>query len=204
MDMTPAKTATNTLSPAAPPGEVKQRADARRNREKVLAAARRQFAEHGLDVHMERIARDAEVGIGTVYRRFPTKEDLLQALADDRFEGLADAARSALKNPDPWEGFCEFMRYSGQVMAEDRALSEAMDQRADACGGAAERAGLPELVAELVSRAQAAGQMRGDVGADDIPGLVCGLGRTIRGGTGPTMSWERYLDIMLAGLRAAP
>ena len=71
-----------------------QRADARRNREKVLAAARRQFADHGLDAQIDEIARDAGVGVGTVYRHFPNKEDLLQALADDRFEGLAEPGAS--------------------------------------------------------------------------------------------------------------
>ena len=63
------------------------------------------FAEHGLDVQIDEIARGAGVGVGTVYRHFPTKEDLLQALADERFAGLAEAAHAALVDPRPWEGF---------------------------------------------------------------------------------------------------
>jgi AcrR family transcriptional regulator len=179
-----------------------QRADARRNRRKVLDAARGSFAENGLDVRVEQIAQEAAVGVGTVYRHFPTKEDLLEALADDRFAGLAEAARQGLDDPDAWNGFAQFMRYSAKVMAEDRALSEAMDQRSDMCGQAAERVKLLETVGELIERAQAAGELRQDVVAEDVPSLICGLGRATRESGGrPTMSWERYLAIILAGLR---
>src|SRR5215212_7098082 len=106
--------------------EKRQRADARRNREKLLAASRQQFARCGLDAQIDDIARDAGVGVGTVYRHFPTKEDLLQALADARFQGLAQAGRDALAVDDPWEGFVQFLTYGARVMVEDRALSEAM------------------------------------------------------------------------------
>jgi AcrR family transcriptional regulator len=187
-----------------PPAEVHiQRADARRNRRRVLDAARAGFAEDGLDVHVEKIARAAGVGVGTVYRHFPTKEDLLEALADDRFAGLAEAARAGLEDPDPWDGFAAFMRHSAKVMAEDRALSEAMDQRPEICGRAAEEVDLLEIVAELIARAQADGVLREDVAAEDVPSLICGLGRATRAKEGGlAMSWERYLEIILAGLRA--
>jgi AcrR family transcriptional regulator len=168
----------------------------------VLEAARSCFAEQGLDVRVKQIARRAGVGVGTVYRHFPTKEDLLQALADDRFAGLADAARTGLGDPDPWSGFAAFMRYSAKVMAEDRALSEAMDQRPQMCSRAAEDARLLEIVAELIERAQDSGALREDVVAEDVPSLICGLGRATRESEDrPTMSWERYLGIILAGLR---
>ncbi len=121
-------TSAPTTSPTAPAVEVKQRADARRNRERILTAAREQFAEHGLDVQMGQIARAAEVGVGTVYRHFPTKEHLLQALADERFARFAEKATEALHDPDSWQGFCELMRHCAKVTATDRALSEAMDQ----------------------------------------------------------------------------
>lgn len=180
-----------------------QRADARRNHEKVLAASRRQFARHGLDAQMDEIARDAGVGVGTVYRHFPTKEDLLQALADDRFQGLADAGRRSLQADDPWQGFVEFMTYSARVMVEDRALSEAMDQRPGLCGQAADKVDMLAVTAEVVERAQARGRLRGDIVAEDVPSLICGLGRAARATDGrPSMSWERHLEIILAGLRA--
>ncbi|HXF00735.1 MAG TPA: helix-turn-helix domain-containing protein [Solirubrobacterales bacterium] len=188
----------------APATEVKQRADARRNRKRVLDAARLLLAEHGLDVHVERIARAAGVGVGTVYRNFPTKEDLLQALADERFAFFADRARAALDNPDAWEGFSELMRECARVTAEDRALSEAMDQLPGLCGNSAEKAGLNELTGELIERAKAQGVMRADFSIDDIPSIMRGLARA----TAPQenapqpMSWERYLEIIITGLRA--
>jgi AcrR family transcriptional regulator len=181
-----------------------QRADARRNRAKVLAAARRQLAEHGLETQIEQIAREAGVGVGTVYRHFPTKEALFEALAEDKFEGLAQAAREGLEIDDPWQGFVHLMTYAARRMSEDRGLGEAMDQRPEVCGAAARAAGLDTLTAELVDRAKAAGELREDIGADDIPSLICGLGRAVRAGAdgAPSMSWERYLEILLAGLRA--
>ena len=189
---------------AAPAVEGSQRADARRNRKRVLDAARLLLSEHGLDVHIERIARAAGVGIGTVYRNFPTKEDLLQAMADERFAFFAEQARAALDNPDAWQGFSELMRECARVTAEDRALSEAMDQLPGLCGAAADRAGLNELTGELIERAQAEGAMRGDFSVDDIPSIMCGLARATapRENAPPPMSWKRYLEIIIAGLRA--
>jgi AcrR family transcriptional regulator len=196
-------TTPNPVAPAAPV-EVKQRADARRNRKRILSAAREQFSEHGLDVHIEQIARAAGVGVGTVYRNFPNKEDLLQALVDERFAFFAEVARTALDDPDPWNGFCTLMRESARVTAEDRAVSEAMDQLPGLCSHAAEKAGLDELAGELIERAQASGAMRPDFSVDDIPSVMCGLGRAVssREDGPPPMSWERYLEIILSGLRA--
>src|SRR5256714_3971985 len=90
-----------------PPLERAQRADARRNRKRVLEAARRCMARKGLDAQIEEIARAAGVGVGTVYRHFPTKEHLVEALAMARFERLAELAREALATEDPWAGFEE-------------------------------------------------------------------------------------------------
>jgi AcrR family transcriptional regulator len=193
-----------TPTPAAPAVEVKQRADARRNRKRVLDAARMLLAEHGLDVHVGRIARTAGVGVGTVYRNFPTKEDLLQAMADERFAFFAERARAALEDPDAWHGFSELMRECARVTAEDRALSEAMDQLPSLCGTAADKAGLNELTGELIERAKADGAMRTDFSVDDIPSIMRGLARATapREQAPPPMRWERYLEIILAGLRA--
>ena len=133
----------------------------------------------------------------------PNKEDLLQALADERFAGFADSAREALKDRDPWNGFCTLIRESAKVTAEDRALSEAMDQLPGLCRAAAEKAELNQLAAELVEGAKASGAMRADFTADDIPSIMCGLARATasRQDGPPPMSWERYLEIILAGLR---
>ena len=186
-----------TISPPRAP-----RADAQRNRAKVLVAAREQFTKRGLDAQIDEIARQAGVGVGTVYRHFPTKEDLLQALADVRFEALAKAGHEALEVDDPWAGFVQFMTYSAGVMAEDRALSEAMDQLPGLCRSSAEKVGMLAITGEVVARAQASGDLRPDLVAEDIPALVCGLGRAVRTEVErPTLSWERFLEIMLAGLR---
>lgn len=181
-----------------------RRADAIRNRKRILDAARELFAEHGYDAQIDAIARRAGVGVGTVYRHFPNKEDLLGALIQARFEGLAAAAREAIANPDPWDGFEGFMRYSAGVMAGDRALSEAMFERPEMMRAGAEGVGMPDVLEELVSRAQAAGEVREEMIWEDVPGLMCGMGRALTDGTiGPMdMSWERYLGIILDGLRA--
>ena len=180
-----------------------QRADARRNREAVLESARKVFAEHGLDAQIDEIAAGAEVGVGTVYRHFPTKDELLEALAQVRFEALAARAREALEARDGWQGFVEFMTYSARVMAEDRLLSEAMDQRSAICGEASRSVGLLDLTAQLIERAKADGKLRADTEPCDVPGLICGIGRAVRSAPGaPAMTWERHLEIILAGLRA--
>jgi AcrR family transcriptional regulator len=180
-----------------------QRADARRNREAIVAASRQQFARCGMDAQIDDIARDAGVGVGTVYRHFPTKEDLLRALADAKFEGLAQAGREALEVDDPWEGFVQFITYGARTMVENKALSEAMDQRPELCGAAADGVGMSEITTAVIKRAQDSGQLRADIVADDVPSLVMGLGRSARVTDGrPTMPWEKHLSIILAGLRA--
>jgi AcrR family transcriptional regulator len=179
------------------------RADARRNRQKVLRAGRRCLADDGLDAQMEDIARRAKVGIGTVYRHFLTKDELVEALAAERFKGLTEKAREALGNPNPWAGFADFMHYSASLQANDRALSEIMGARPEMMSAAAEDSGLFEPLSELVAKAQQAGTLRPDVVPEDVPMLVCGLARAPRRGSkGPEMNWERYLGIVLDGLRA--
>jgi AcrR family transcriptional regulator len=179
------------------------RADARRNRAKVLDAARVLLAERGLDTPVDEIARAAGVGVGTVYRHFPAKDDLFEALIEERFIGLAEAARQALEDADSWEGFLGFMRHSAQVTVEDRGVSEAMDRMPAMCDRVAEsKSELQALSAQLVDAARATGKLRADFVPADIPNLICGLGRATRAREGALDNWERYLDIMLAGLRA--
>ena len=181
-----------------------QRADARRNRARVLEAARRCFADAGLDAQVFDIARAAGVGVGTVYRHFPTKEALVEAIAEDHFDRLAASARDALGDPDPWTGFSRFLRDSAQRQAGDRALAEVMAAEPEVmCDAASRRPDLHEALAELVRRAQDAGRLRPDLVPADVPMLICGIGRaTLAGSQGPTMSPRRYLEIVLDGLRA--
>src|SRR5215218_8761888 len=141
---------------ARPPSGVARalRADARRNREAVIAAAKRLFADQGLDAQMPDVAKAAKVGVGTVYRHFPTKDDLVAALVAERFERLAQKAREDLEMADAWEGVCDFIRFAAQIQADDRGLCEVMGSRPEVMEAAATAAGLPELCDRLVKRAQ--------------------------------------------------
>jgi AcrR family transcriptional regulator len=189
----------NTAVKEAPPPERAVRADARRNREKVLRAARKIMARDGLDAQMDDIARAAGVGVGTVYRHFPNKDELIRGLAADRFARLADLAREALAADDPWQGFCDFIRFAGRIQAEDRALSEVLTSRAETMREAAQEVGMLDLVAEIMGRAQASGDLRADARPEDVPMFMCGLaGACNKDFTVPA----RYVDIVLDGLRA--
>src|SRR5438105_14900242 len=114
------------------------RADARRNREAVIAAAKKLLADRGLDAQMPDVAKAAKVGVGTVYRHFPTKEELIAALANDRFERLAEKARESLETDDAWEGVADFIRFSAQIQADDRGLCGVMGSRPGRMGAAAD------------------------------------------------------------------
>jgi AcrR family transcriptional regulator len=191
-----------TASPTVEAPAREQRADARRNRQKILEAARKLFAERGIDAPIDAVAAKAGVGVGTVYRHFPNKEELLTALVEYRFEGLAEAAREALEVPDPWHSFETFIRRAAQLTVEDRGVSEAMDQRPAMCDEAASKAELVELSGRLLERAKAAGAVRDDIVQSDIPNLLCGLGRATGAREGALQSAERYVEIMLAGMRS--
>jgi AcrR family transcriptional regulator len=189
---------------AATDGKPTLRSDARRNREAVLAAARERFGKCGLDCQMEDIARTAGVGVGTVYRHFPTKGDLIAALVTDRFRRLAERAEQALAEEEPWKAFCDLMRYSAEFQVRDRALSEFLSSQPELGQHEAVQSGLADLTAELIAKAQRAGGMRKDAVIEDVPTLICGLGAVTAGAAGnmPELNWERYVEIMLDGLRA--
>src|SRR3954471_3188197 len=182
-----------------PTPERAQRADARRNRKRVMQGARKCMARKGLDAQMEDIAKCAGVGVGTVYRHFSTKDELVEALAADRFERLEQLAHEALEQDDPWDSFERFIRASAQIQTEDRALSEVLTSRPETMGRAAEAVGMLDLVAELLGRAQSAGVVRADAEPRDIPMIMCALAGTFRH---PHSSPERYIGIVLDGLRA--
>jgi AcrR family transcriptional regulator len=175
------------------------RADAVRNRERVIAAARKVMAHKGLDAQMDEIARGAKVGVGTVYRHFPTKDALVEALAGDRFERLAELASEALERDEPWEAFCDFMRAAARIQTEDLALSEVLVSRPETMARAAEAVGILDLTAEIMRRAQKSGELRPDADPTDVPMMMCALAGTCRN---PKMNPERYIGIVLDGLRA--
>lgn len=195
-----ASSATEGLAPA--PAKC-LRADARRNREAVVTAARRLFGKEGLDAQVPDIARAANVGVGTIYRHFPTKDHLIAALAADRFERMGAMAREGLAASDPWEGLAEFIRSAARLQAEDRGLYEVMGSRPDLSEAAARAAELPELCDQLVKRAQSTGQLRPDLEWEDIPMIACGLGSVTQSPPPPSIGrWPRLVEIILDGLKA--
>ncbi len=181
------------------------RADARRNREAVISAARKLMASRGLDAQMDDIAREAGVGVGTVYRHFPNKEDLISALAEHRFETLAELARDCLAEDDPGPAFERFLYRAAEFQAADQSISEVMRDRPDAMFAAAQKADLLNLTREAMTRAQKVGAIRPDAEAEDIPMVMCGLGTATPGNGGPFVTptaWRRYMAIVIDGLRA--
>jgi AcrR family transcriptional regulator len=175
------------------------RADARRNRERILKAARAVFADHGVEAQIDDVAKRAKVGVGTVYRHYPTKEALRDALVRERFEEIAGYAREALEREDAWEGFCELIWRAAERNAVDRAFCEVVaftDQSA-----IVRETGLERSTELLMERAKAAGRMRADATQVDIPIMMAGAGSVMRLSPEPEI-WRRYLTLMLDGLRA--
>jgi AcrR family transcriptional regulator len=178
------------------------RADARRNRRAVVAAAKKLFADQGLDAQIPDVAKTAKVGVGTVYRHFPTKDDLIAALAAERFERLAERAREELEAEDPWQGLCDFIRYSAQIQADDRGLCDVMGSRPEVMETAAESVGLDTLCEQLVRRAQGSGDLRKDIEWEEIPMIACALGGITKAHGPGAGRWPRLVEIVLDGLHA--
>ncbi|MDP2713090.1 MAG: helix-turn-helix domain-containing protein [Solirubrobacteraceae bacterium] len=181
------------------------RADARRNHEKIIVAASAALAESGLDVQVEDIARRAGVGIGTLYRHFPTKDALVEALAEQRFDRLADTVEAALDEPgDAWETFAATIWRAANAMATDIAWCEITAGHPSAVETASQgKQRLTAVTATLIARAQAAGAMRAEVTVEDVSTIMCGFGHVAAAQrAGAPFDWERYLTIALDGLRA--
>jgi AcrR family transcriptional regulator len=179
------------------------RRDAARNRERILEAAGEVFATRGLEVTLDDIAHHAGVGVGTVYRRFRDKEQLIDALFDDRMDAVLGVAEEALAVDDPWLGLEGFFVSILELQAADRGLRElAFAGRHGRERVARAKARLEPLIAEVVARGQASGQLRDDIRPDDIPLIQKMLAEIIEiaGDVCPGL-WRRYLTIVLDGLR---
>ena len=179
------------------------RADARRNREKVLHAAAAAFAESGLDAQIDDIARRASVGVGTVYRHFPTKEALVAALAEAHFERLADIVEAATRETDPWEAFAGALWRCAETTAGDVALCEILGGHPSAVAAAAAgQQRLQAACARLIDGARAQGTMRDDAAVRDVQTIMCGFGHVAGAQhAGGPQDWRRYMTIALDGLR---
>ena len=179
------------------------RRDAERNRQRILEAASEVFTERGLDVSLDEVARHAGVGVGTVYRRFGTKEDLVEALFMDRIEEVAALAEEAAEAADPWSGLVAFMERMTAMLAGDLGLRQMLmfaTYGRDKVWYARQRNA--PLVTRLVERAQAAGELRSDLRQTDIPFIVFVLTEVaqLAREVSPEI-WRRYLALVLDGLR---
>jgi AcrR family transcriptional regulator len=182
------------------------RRDAERNRARVLDAARELFAQRGLGVTLNDVAHHAGVGVGTVYRRFPDKAQLIEELFEQQIGELVTLMEEAVENPDPWQGLTGFLRRNLELQARDRAFREIVlgtPEGAQRVGRIRER--MFPLGALLVHRAQQAGELRSDFQPADFPLLILMLTAIIDAARDvePEL-WRRYHEIVIQGLRADP
>jgi AcrR family transcriptional regulator len=185
---------TNKEQPTRP-----QRADARRNRERVLAAAAELFAEEGCKVQIEQVAHRAGVGVGTVCRNFPSKVDLVDAVVTQGCELLLEDARAALNEPDAGLALRRFFGRMAAFQATHRALAEEMSSYPPASAVPVKQA-LHDAVGDLMQKAQSAGAIRSDIGPGDVTMLLSAISQATAL-TGDPKLRERYISIVLDGLQ---
>jgi AcrR family transcriptional regulator len=198
------------MASISPVEERVQRADARRNRERILAAAKEVFGTSGDAAQMDDIARTAGVGVGTLYRHFPNKDALIGELIRLKFVGITERAHRYLEEvDDPWECFAGFVWESAEQMAEDQAQQRMMWlATAEAFAFAREQQQeLAAATAKIVGRAHKAGVLRKDWSAEDLPALMCALSSSMQMGAQAhspvAYDWRKLLEVTLDGLRAS-
>ncbi|WP_151769535.1 TetR/AcrR family transcriptional regulator [Streptomyces abyssomicinicus] len=194
--------AASTPYPKSPP-ERPLRADAERNRQRLIAAAQEVFAQRGLDVTLDDVARHAGVGVGTAYRRFANRDELIDAVFESTLQRMIGLAEQALSHEDPWEGLVQMFLATGRHFADDRGLREILLEGTGAKDrSAAARERLTPAVGAVIARAQESGRLRDDITPTDVPliqlmlGAVTQHSRDVR----PEL-WTRYLTLVLDGLR---
>lgn len=179
------------------------RADAERNRRRLVAAAREVFATRGVDVTLDDVAHHAGVGVATAYRRFTNKDELIEAVFEEQVQNIVDVGNEALRMADSWDGVVHFLVTASGVMAGDRGLQEVFLRRSHSEDGLARaRDRLLPVTGAIIERARRDGHLRADIEDTDFPvfqhmlGAVTTLSRDVR----PEL-WRRYLTIILDGLR---
>jgi AcrR family transcriptional regulator len=179
------------------------RKDAERNRQRVLEAARELFAVRGLEATLNDVAHHANVGVGTVYRRFATKEELLDAIFEDGIDQVVCLAETALQQEHSWDGFVWFVEHLCELMATDRGLRQMVYSTAyGGYGVECARLRLIPLISKLVERARDDGYLRPDVEPSDMPivGMLAGTVSEWAGHVEPEL-WRRYVALLLDGMR---
>jgi AcrR family transcriptional regulator len=180
------------------------RRDAQKRHDGLLAAARREFAARGVDASLEGIARDADVAIGTLYRHFPTRLDLLLAALEPQLREFADGSKKALGIDDPWEAFVYYLENLFGVQAGDRGFNDFLSRRFP---GSADTERIHDemcrQIEEVLTRAQEAGSVRPDITLADIVNLIWSNGQMLDAtSTTAPNAWRRHLYLMLDAYRA--
>jgi AcrR family transcriptional regulator len=181
-----------------------RRRDAQERYDRILATAQREFAARGVDASLEGIAREAGVAIGTLYRHFPTRLDLLLAALEPRLTELLDESERAMAIDDPWTAFASYLENLFRLQAGDRGFNDFLSRRFP---GSAETERLHDQICEHIDevliRAQDAGVVRPDITRGDIVTLIWSNGRMIDATsvTAPN-AWRRQLALMLDAYRA--
>jgi len=178
------------------------RADAARNRDRLISAAANLFARRGVDVPLEEIARQAGVSIGTLYNHFPNRGALLDAVLPERLAELDRLAETALADPDPWRGFVGFLDGLFVIQARDRSLNDAISRNAvGSVDVAAECGRAGGALDSVVTRGHDAGVLRPDFGTDDLATLIWAMSKVIAMSNDDDARWRRHLGFVLDGLR---
>ncbi|AZG45105.1 TetR/AcrR family transcriptional regulator [Gordonia insulae] len=195
-----------STSPASDADLRPLRADAERNRLKIIAAARELFAERGLDVSMDDVAAHAGVGVGTVYRRFDNRDELIIGVFTEHLKGVAGRTRDALDDPDPWAAVVDLLTWFCSVIAEDRGLAAIM-MRIDHSHPDIEavKSDLTGQMEEVFARAKSAGVLRPDVASTDFFSIFTMIS-AVADVTRPVVpgAWRRYLELLLRAIHADP
>jgi AcrR family transcriptional regulator len=195
---------------AAPPADAEPsrlprlRRDAQANRAALLAAAQARFAVEGLDASLVQVAKDAGLAIGTLYRHFPTRLDLIQAVSAEKIQRWLDAAEHAEALDDAWTGFVTFIEAMCQLQANDQGFNDLISMRLpEAAGFPASQDRIGEIATLIISRAQQQGSLRPDLTFEDLAFVIWAQSR-INQATREVAphAWRRHLYLLLDGFRS--
>jgi len=180
------------------------RRDAELNRQRIILAAREVFAKHGIGAGLNDIARHAGVGVGTVYRRFPDKDVLVEAALRDQFDALIAVLDQGLVDEDPWNGLTTVIRHAVAANIADRGLRDVVfSSGVNRDQLSALRALVGERLEQLLERARARGSLRPEITVTDLIMLMLMLMEFGHrsAGTNP-LAYRRYLDLIIGSLRS--
>ena len=180
------------------------RSDARRNQARILAAAREVFAAQGIEAPLAEVARQAGVGIATLFRRFPTREALIAAVFGARMTAYADAVDVALADPDPWRAFCGYIETICAMQAEDRGFTDVLTMTFPGAEALeCDRTRAYDGLVTLIRRAQEAGRLRADFVPEDLVlVLMANAGVVTATGDAAPDAWRRVVAYLLQSFRA--